>query len=66
MTDLQKRIIDQKAATGALILAHYYQSLEVQDVADLVGDSFEMAKRARDAAESTIVICGVVFMAESA
>jgi len=66
MTDLQKQIRDLKEATGALILAHYYQPLEIQDVADLVGDSFEMAKRARDATESTIIVCGVVFMAESA
>ncbi|MCL2562993.1 MAG: quinolinate synthase NadA [Oscillospiraceae bacterium] len=66
MTDLQKEIRKLKEATDALILAHYYQTLDVQDVADVVGDSFEMAKRARDAEESTIVVCGVVFMAESA
>ena len=66
MTELAKQIRDLKEATDALILAHYYQTLDIQDVADVVGDSFEMAKRARDAEESTIVVCGVVFMAESA
>jgi len=66
MTELQKEIRTLAEATGALILAHYYQTLDVQDIADLVGDSFEMAKRARDAEESTIVVCGVQFMAESA
>ncbi|MCL2588057.1 MAG: quinolinate synthase NadA [Oscillospiraceae bacterium] len=66
MTDLQRKIRELKEATGALILAHYYQTLDVQDVADVVGDSYEMAKRARDAEESTIVVCGVKFMAESA
>ena len=66
MTDIQKEIKKLKEATDALVLAHYYQPLEIQDVADVVGDSFEMAKRARDATESTIVVCGVKFMAESA
>jgi len=66
MTELQKEIRRLKEATGALILAHYYQTLDVQDVADVVGDSYEMARRARDASESTIVVCGVHFMAESA
>jgi len=66
MIELQQNIRSLKEATDALILAHYYQPLEIQDVADVVGDSFEMAKRARDAVESTIVVCGVVFMAESA
>ena len=66
MTELQKEIRKLKDAADALILAHYYQTLDVQDVADVVGDSFEMAKRARDAEASTIVVCGVRFMAESA
>ena len=66
MTELQQNIRSLKEATDALILAHYYQPLEIQDIADVVGDSFEMSKRARDAEESTIVVCGVLFMAESA
>lgn len=66
MNELQKQILSLKKEKNALILAHYYQSLEVQDIADAVCDSFEMAKRARDAEAPIIVICGVRFMAESA
>ena len=66
LSDLQREIIRLKEEKDALILAHYYQTLDVQDVADLVGDSFEMAKRAKEAEASVIVLCGVLFMAESA
>jgi len=66
MNELQQQIIRLKDACDALVLAHYYQPLEIQDVADVVGDSFEMARQARDAAQATIVVCGVRFMAESA
>jgi len=64
--DIRQRILSLKSEKNALILAHYYQSLEIQDLADHVCDSFEMAKRARDAEQQIIVICGVVFMGESA
>ena len=63
---LSAKIRELAAQKNALILAHYYQTLDVQGVADVVGDSFEMAKRARDASEDTIVLCGVYFMAEGA
>ena len=66
MNQLQENILKLKKEKHALILAHYYQRLEVQDIADAVCDSFEMAKRARDAREQIIVICGVRFMGESA
>jgi len=66
ITETQEAIRRLKAEKGALILAHYYQPLEVQDIADHVCDSFEMAKRARSAQARLIVICGVRFMAESA
>lgn len=66
MTELQQEIRRLAKAADALILAHYYQTLDVQDVADVVGDSYEMAKQARSATASTIVVCGVHFMAESA
>jgi len=66
LTDLQKEILRLKDATGALVLAHYYQTLDIQDVADIVGDSYEMARRAKEAEQETIVVCGVHFMAESA
>lgn len=66
MTELQEKILSLKKERGALILAHYYQNLDVQDVADHVGDSFALAKLAQNALQDTIILCGVSFMAESA
>ncbi|MEG1491257.1 MAG: quinolinate synthase NadA [Oscillospiraceae bacterium] len=66
MNELQEKIISLKKERNALILAHYYQTLPVQDIADFVGDSFALAKLAQDAKQSTIIMCGVRFMAESA
>ncbi len=66
----QKNIREQikalKQEKNAIILAHYYQTQEIQQIADYVGDSFELAKRAKEAKESIIVFCGVKFMAEGA
>lgn len=66
MNELQKKIISLKKEKNALILAHYYQNLEVLDIADHVGDSFALAKLAQSAEQDTIIVCGVRFMAESA
>ncbi len=55
-----------KEENDALILAHNYQCDEVQDVADYVGDSFELSKIASEVNCSVIVFCGVDFMAENA
>lgn len=63
---VQQEILKLKKEKNALILAHYYVPIEVQDIADHVCDSFEMAKRAKNADEKLIVICGVRFMGESA
>ena len=66
MNELQKKILALKKERDCLILAHYYQPLEIQDVADAVGDSFALAKRAQSASQRGIIMCGVRFMAESA
>ncbi|GKX66583.1 quinolinate synthase NadA [Inconstantimicrobium mannanitabidum] len=58
-----KRLKEEK---DALILAHYYQRDEIQDIADYVGDSYYLSKIAMDSTQKTIVFCGVKFMAESA
>ena len=66
MNELQQKIVNLKKEKNALILAHYYQTMDVQEIADHVCDSFEMAKRAFDAKQELLIICGVHFMAESA
>lgn len=66
LNDLQEKIMELKKEKDALILAHYYVPLDVQDIADHVCDSFEMAKRAKNATQKLIIICGVYFMGESA
>lgn len=66
MNALQEKIISVKKERDTIILSHYYQPLEVQDVSDRVGDSFNLAQLAQSAAESAIILCGVRFMAESA
>jgi len=55
-----------KQEKDAIILAHYYQSEEIQELADHVGDSYYLSKIGKEAKEERIVLCGVRFMAESA
>ena len=66
MKDLKEKITTLKAEKNAVILAHYYVSPDVQEIADYVGDSFYLAKIAKSSDAETIVFCGVEFMGESA
>ncbi len=61
-----KEILKLKEEKNAVILAHYYVSSEVQALADYVGDSFYLAKIAKESTADIIVFCGVSFMGESA
>ncbi len=64
--DLEADVRQLKKELNAVILAHYYQESEVQDVADFVGDSLALAQEAARTHADTIVFCGVHFMAETA
>lgn len=61
-----EKIKQLKKDKNVLVLAHFYQVPEIQDVADFVGDSLALAKIGEKATEDIIVICGVQFMAETA
>lgn len=63
---LTKAIKELKRKHNAVILAHYYVPAEVQDVADFVGDSLELSRKAAQTDADVIVFCGVRFMAETA
>jgi quinolinate synthase len=59
-------ILDLKQQRRAILLAHHYQAPEIQELADVVGDSLELARKARDFSGDVIAFCGVWFMAETA
>ncbi len=63
---LKTQIEELKKRKNAVILAHYYAPAETQEVADFVGDSFYLAKVAKELQADVIVFCGVQFMGESA
>jgi quinolinate synthase len=64
--DLEAEIARLKRERNAVILAHYYQESDIQDLADFLGDSLQLAQAARDPTADVIVFCGVHFMAETA
>lgn len=66
MTAIEEKIQKLKRERGAIIIAHNYQSDEVQAIADFTGDSLELSRKAATLEEEVIVFCGVHFMAETA
>ena len=63
---LKEDILKLKVEKNALILAHLYELDEIQEIADIVGDSYFLSKKALESTNDLIVFCGVQFMAESA
>jgi len=63
---ITEEILELKRERRAILLAHHYQEPEIQDLADAVGDSLELAHKAREFSGDVIAFCGVWFMAETA
>src|SRR6202790_5684219 len=66
VTTIADEILELKKERRAILLAHHYQASEIQELADVVGDSLELARKAREYEGDVIAFCGVWFMAETA
>jgi quinolinate synthase len=67
LSELQEEIVELKNEKNALLLAHNYQVVEIQEIADFVGDSLELCRKAQNAEDKELIVfCGVNFMAETA
>ncbi len=64
--ELQDRILSLKKEKDVCILAHAYQTHDIIEIADFVGDSFALSRKAQSAPQKTLLMCGVRFMAETA
>src|SRR5258708_36474040 len=61
---IAEEILDLKQQRRAILLAHHYQAPEIQELADVIGDSLELARKAREFEGDVIAFCGVGVIAE--
>ncbi len=66
ISTIVEEILDLKRDRRAVLLAHHYQDTEIQEIADAIGDSLELSRKAREFDGDVIAFCGVWFMAETA
>lgn len=65
ISDIQKKILELKKQDDVLILAHSYQTEDILEVADFVGDSYQLSVMAKNTPNKKVIMCGVRFMAET-